>query len=527
MKKNVLALIFFFLTGLTNNLLAEQFIVKSSQKISFNSLKSLLHPLSEKYIDSIHDKGNLLLLDIDSRDLSLANKKFKELLDSGVFLYVVKNIKIKLGPLEIDDPKSNEQWALEKIGVEKAWEISSGSSDVTVAVIDTGIDWKHEDLVDRIWINEDEIEGDGIDNDNNNYIDDVRGFDFRDNDNDPMDLTSAKNPGHGTHCAGIIAATANNQKGISGVAPGISLMPVRFLGADGSGDLMGAVKAIDYAIDNGADIISASWGAEVSEAQMRPVLEAIERAEAKGVIFVAAAANNGKNNDLTAVYPSNAKTAISVSASQEDDNKPSWSNYGRRKVSLAAPGVKILSTLPDNKYGLLSGTSMATPAVAGLVALLVSHSKTMKQKLTAPQIKAIMQATGEDVNIETACHCRISAAKALEHLDKQVLTIVPFAQTIDPENKIKLEGLFGSGVYKFYSSDSQIASVSDTGEVVGKSPGNFSVMISDDSGLEAVSKNFYVENQRPQAPKCPFQNPQICVILCDYKPELEFCQNIL
>ena len=412
-----------------------EYIVKIKRSSSFNQAQAGIESIIGKQIIDKHNSGRLLLIELNknSRDEFI---KFHKLKKSNLVQYIIPNIKLHAFIQQPNDPEISNQWALEKIKIIEAWQHTRGREDITVAVIDTGIDWQHEDLSDRIWINNKEIPSNNIDDDNNGYIDDVRGWDFfGQGDNDPLDETSTKNPGHGTHCAGIIAASANNNKGISGAAPLVKLMPIRFLGADGSGNLMSAVKAIDYAINNGAQVISASWGAEVQAAQMKPVLEAIERANKKDIVFVAAAANNGSSNDIKEVYPANAPSdnVISVSASQSDDNKPTWSNFGQATVSLAAPGANILSTLPGNKYGNLSGTSMATPLVAALSALILSQAKDLNITLKPEDIKAILQATGENVSIETACNCRVSAAKALAHLDEKKLLLFHLQKLYNPQ----------------------------------------------------------------------------------------------
>ncbi|NBX83967.1 hypothetical protein EBQ90_12935 [bacterium] len=287
--------------------------------------------------------------------------------------YVVENFKLKALQLP-NDPEISKQWSVGKVRAAEAWSQGVGSRGVVVAVIDTGVDFKHPDLQDNIWNNKKETPGNGVDDDQNGYVDDVHGYDFFADDADPNDETSGQNPGHGTHCAGIVGAVGDNGKGITGMSQQVSIMVLRFLGANGTGDLMNAVKSIDYAIKNGAQIISASWGAAVGAAQAQPISEAIGRANDAGVLFVAAASNDGKNNDKYEVYPANTPlpNMITVAASTSSDGKPSWSNFGQGKVSVSAPGEAIYSTLPQEKFGELSGTSMATPLVSGLAALMLS-----------------------------------------------------------------------------------------------------------------------------------------------------------
>ncbi|MBX7230750.1 MAG: S8 family serine peptidase [Bdellovibrionales bacterium] len=306
------------------------------------------------------------------------------------------------------DPKFNQQWGMNQIGVVNAWQKTKGSPEMVVAVIDTGVDYTHEDLVDNIWRNPKETGLDangkdkstnGVDDDGNGFIDDVVGWDFAANDNKPYDLystfeqilTGQGNPGHGTHCAGNVGARADNGKGIVGVAPNIKIMAIRFISEKGQGTTADAIKAIRYAVDNGAKVLSNSWGSEGEDPKdpdNQALKDAISYAEAKGVLFIAAAGNGhqgvGYNNDTdrAPAYPSsyNNDIIVSVAAIDERNNLGSFSNWGLRSVDLAAPGVKVFSTVPNQRYQdtigsffgqqiTWDGTSMATPHVAGAAAL--------------------------------------------------------------------------------------------------------------------------------------------------------------
>lgn len=252
--------------------------------------------------------------------------------------------------------------------VSDAWDITTGSKSILVAVIDTGVDYNHPDLADNIYTNPKEIPGNKIDDDKNGYVDDVHGYDFANNDGDPMDGN-----GHGTHCAGTIGAVGNNMLGVAGINWHVTILPVKFLGDDGSGSTTNAIKAIDYAVQSGAKVLSNSWGALL--AYSAPLLKAIKRAEAAGVTFVAAAGNDGINNEKYPTYPASydASNIISVAAIDPATGLlASFSNYGSKSVDIAAPGVNILSTYPNSGYAFMSGTSMATPHVAGALALMLS-----------------------------------------------------------------------------------------------------------------------------------------------------------
>jgi thermitase len=255
-----------------------------------------------------------------------------------------------------------ELWGMRAINAPKAWNNGwKRSKNGVVAVIDTGIDYQHEDLKESRWLNP------TPDPDKN----DLFGYDFLHNTGDPMDDNE-----HGTHCAGTIAAVGNNMKGVVGVSWEGKLMALKFLDSTGSGVNSHAIKCIDYAIEHGARVISASWGGESND----PLLfEAIARAKDKKVVFVAAAGNDGNNNDQEQEreYPCSydLDNIISVMAVDKEDKVPEWSGFGKTRVHIAAPGVGILSCQPSDHYQKLDGTSMATPHVAGAVALLLSQPK--------------------------------------------------------------------------------------------------------------------------------------------------------
>ncbi|MFM8577893.1 MAG: S8 family peptidase, partial [Planctomycetaceae bacterium] len=258
------------------------------------------------------------------------------------------------------------------IDAPEAWDVTTGSRNVVVAVIDTGVDYSHPDRAAHVWTNPGEVAGDGNDNDRNGFVDDVRGWDFRNNDSNPMD-----DQGHGTHVAGTIGAVGNNGTGVAGVAWQVSIMALKFLGADGSGSTSAAVAAVNYATrmkrDFGVNIVATnnSWGGGGSSTSLRDAITAGGQA---GILFIAAAGNESNNNDAAPSYPASytSEAVISVAATDRSNRLASFSNYGATSVDLAAPGVSILSTTPNNTYASYSGTSMATPHVTGAVALLAA-----------------------------------------------------------------------------------------------------------------------------------------------------------
>jgi len=249
-----------------------------------------------------------------------------------------------------------------------AWDLTTGSSDIVVAVIDTGVDYTHPDLVGNLGPFPLELPGNHLDDDGNGWIDDVYGVDFVNHDSDPMD-----DEGHGTHVSGTIAARGNNGLGVTGVSWHSKIVALKFLDDTGYGDTSDAVAALDYAVANGIRISNNSWG---GSGYSQAMYDAIAASQSIGHLFVAAAGNDGSNNDVVSDYPSGyaLSNIISVAATNNIDELASFSNFGFTTVDLAAPGVGVYSTLPGNSYGLANGTSMATPHVTGAVALLMSYA---------------------------------------------------------------------------------------------------------------------------------------------------------
>jgi thermitase len=343
-----------------------------------------------------------------------------------------------------------------------------------------------------------------------------------------MDKTGSANPGHGTHCAGIVGATGLVDGGVIGLSPEVSMMPLRFLGEDGSGDLNAGIKAIDYAIEKKVDIISASWGATIGRAQAQPLVDAVKRADDAGLIFIVAAANDGRNNDSTEVYPANSgfPNTISVAASGPNDEKPSWSNYGKRTVHVAAPGLNIMSSLPGNKYQNLSGTSMATPLVSGLVAFLKAQDKS----LTGAQVRALLQLTGAKVQIETACNCRVDALSSVEMLLGNKMWITPAAGTLGVGETLKFEGTKGKAPFTFAVSNSSVGSIAADGTFTASAKGTTQVTVTDADGQTSTSLDIVVADKSATPPPggggaCPIGDQQMCDILCQIQPTLPFCNQ--
>ncbi len=306
------------------------------------------------------------------------------------------------------DPDQGSAWGISKVSADKAWAKQKGSKSVIVAVIDTGIDYTHQDLAFNIWRKAAPTNNTGVDSVGDGITGDVVGWDFVHNDNLPFDDNQ-----HGTHCAGVIGAVGNNGTGISGVNQRVSVMAVKFLSGEGSGDTASAVKAIDYAVSRGAKVLSNSWGGKGDDGTNGALKDAVARAGAAGVLFVAAAGNDSTNNDSEATFPAsyNLENMVTVAATNETDGIAFFSNTGAKSVHVGAPGTNIYSTVPGNKYAKLSGTSMACPHVAGEAALIWAQFpsadyKEVKRRilesgdsLTALDGKTL---TGKRINVEKA-----------------------------------------------------------------------------------------------------------------------------
>ena len=291
------------------------------------------------------------------------------------------------------------------IDAPEAWAIQTGSPETVIAVIDTGIDYNHPDLAANIWINEDEIPDNGIDDDNNGFIDDVRGWNFLDDNNDPMDKT-----GHGTKVAGTIGAIAND-RGVVGVNHHVRLMPIRFTYSS-YGRTSLAIRSLEYAVANGASISNNSWGTSRFSAGL---MAAIENARDAGHIFVASAGNDQLNADLRNRFPANYEvdSVVSVAATDNRDQLARFSSYGHRTVDLAAPGVNILSTSRDGGYSTRSGTSMAAPHVTGIVGLIKSQFPTWSYREIIDQLHASVDVI-PGLAGKTSTSGRANAASALD-----------------------------------------------------------------------------------------------------------------
>jgi len=308
-----------------------------------------------------------------------------------------------------NDPDYSEQWYLQQINASDAWDVATGTRNVVVAVLDSGIDLDHPDLVGNLWTNPGEIAGNGVDDDRNGYVDDNRGWDFVQDDNTPDPNRggsySVDGVAHGTVIAGLIGAVGNNGEGVAGVSWKTRIMSIRILDDVGSGESMNATKAIEYAIANGADVINLSFtGYEVDPQFERAVNEAY----VAGIPIVAAVGNmngGGLNVDETPVYPAcfeGEKTdwVIGVAATTREDTKAVFSNYGANCTEISAPGEDLYGVMyqsddwadfPDYYRDGWSGTSVAAPLVTGAIALL----KSAYPSLTPSLLRTVLQLSAD------------------------------------------------------------------------------------------------------------------------------------
>ncbi len=319
-----------------------------------------------------------------------------------------------------NDPMLGDQWALfnmgQREGKEKAdinaalaWSKTHGSDRVVVAVLDSGVDYTHPDLMENMWLRPGDVPA--YMDDHLGTVDDVRGFNAVDNLRDPMD-----DNGHGTHCAGIIGAVGNNNEGIAGVNWKVEIMPLKFMSSTGVGTTKDAIEAINYVINRKragvpVRIISASWG---STRRSKALEDVIRKAGQEGILFIAASGNSSVDTDRRPHFPSSYKldNLVAVAALTRKDALAGFSNFGAQSVHIAAPGAEILSTWLNGQYREASGTSMATPVVSGVAALVLS----LEPDLTVEQLRARLLGSVDKLDAldgKVTSGGRINAARAV------------------------------------------------------------------------------------------------------------------
>jgi subtilisin family serine protease len=410
-------------------------LVRFKPGTNLEMIRALAASNHDKVVDDIESVDGLVAIDdLDDADAQTVASQYASM---GNVEYAEANDIIKLddpapgdksddvdsNTYEVgspNDPQFADQWALHNQGQKggkeradidavKAWAKTQGSKDVVVAVLDTGVDYNHVDLRANMWTRPDEVPA-YVDNELG-AMDDMHGFDIDMNLGDPMD-----DNGHGTHCAGVIGAEGNNGVGIAGINWHVRIMPLKFLGRGGFGSTKAAIEAINYAIDrkkHGVNlrVISASWG---STSKSKALGDVIKAAGDAGILFVAAAGNNGTDNDKRPHYPSNydLPNVISVAATDSSDNLTSFSNYGLKTVHIAAPGKDIKSTWLNDAFRDASGTSMATPQVSGVAALIIAANPNISvAKLKDRLLRSVDKL--DSLSGKVATGGRLNAAKAL------------------------------------------------------------------------------------------------------------------
>jgi len=368
---------------------------------------------------------------------------------------------------EVNDPQVGKQWFVKKIELDKAWDITKGKKNVVISIVDSGIDWTHEDLLDNIWVNPGEIPNNGIDDDKNGFIDDVNGWDFVGNldaqqisagiiqpDNDTKPTATGGNT-HGTHVSGCAASVNDNEIGVTGSSFNCSILPVK-VGSDNFKSYRYLVKSwegVQYSINMGVDIINCSWGGFGYSPLGQDI---VNQAYDLDIAMVAAAGNNGINVDVRPFYPASYDNVLSVGSTTSNDRKSGFSNYGM-KVDVYAPGSGIYATMPYNKYQNQSGTSMASPVTAGVVALLKSYKPGWDVDKLFTQLRTTCDPiVGTNEDNRPLYFGRINAYKALAYNTGATANELPgmFIKNIVFESKTGISELEKSEKFKLVLKNS-------------------------------------------------------------------------
>lgn len=416
---------------------------KLDRKAARNTVRAKISDLNNDEIDDKYNnlgKGRLAKFKLDGISVKNALEKLRK---NPAILYAEPDYIVSKAGVP-NDARFDELWGMHNTGqtggvddadidAPEAWDISTGSRDVVVGVIDTGVEYNHPDLTANMWVNPGEIAGDGIDNDNNGFIDDVHGINAITNSGDPMD-----DNGHGTHVSGTIGATGNDGVGVAGVNHNVSIIGCKFLDGNGDGSTSDALTCIDYFVDlknnHNVDVstLNNSWG---GGGFSQALYDSITATSDANILFVAAAGNGGYDNDASPSYPSSYDhdSVLAVAGTNHTDAMYTSSQYGLTSVDIAAPARNVLSTVPGGGYSSFTGTSMATPHVAGAAALVLS----VNPELSAVELKELLMNSG-DANPategKTVSGKRLNIHNALLDADPSpgfTLKVTPNSNTIE------------------------------------------------------------------------------------------------
>lgn len=367
---------------------------EGATKSGFNLSKLSFSNLIERYgvkefyqpFKNIKDQRLNGVLRLEINDIYKVDELIKELIKNEQVEYA-ERIPLLKSTLTPNDPNYNSstQWSLFQVNASQAWDISTGSSSVTVAIVDDAVEITHDDLSGVTWTNTGEIPGNGIDDDNNGYIDDVNGYDVANDDNNPNPDAPISSYDHGTHVAGIAGAATDNSTGIASIGHNVSLIPVK--STNSATAVTHGYEGIIYAVSVGADVINMSWGGSGSSTTAQNI---ITYANDQGSLLIAAAGNDNVSNVF---YPAGYSEVMAVASTTFGDSKSSFSNYGSW-IDISAPGSAIYSTIPGNSYGTKQGTSMASPMVAGMAGLMLS----LNPSLSPDDIKACILSSADDID---------------------------------------------------------------------------------------------------------------------------------
>jgi subtilisin family serine protease len=442
---------------------------------------------------------NVYSVDMQSTSevLSLKKKALSEIayMEKDHLVHAIGKVTPKTIP---HDAQFNNQTEYHRTSVQDAWDTTQGSRNIVVAVSDTGVDMNHPDLRNNIWTNPGEIPDNGVDDDHNGFVDDVHGWDFVKQNNNPIDENN-----HGTHVSGIIGAEGNNDVGIAGINWQVSIMPVRFLDRNGSGYTSDGIATILYAARNGARIVNCSWGGDEASQALR---DAIQYSYSRGTLVVAAAGNSAQNLDTYPSYPGGLSAAgvVSVGSSSGAGELSDFSNYGLFGTLIAAPGSNILSSIRNEKWGRMSGTSMASPMVAGVAALILS---------VAPNLNilglrnAILNSTDdrEEYRDLIATSGDLNAQKAITQLSAG-FQVWPSRISLKTNSMFQFYPYGATGRVAWTVSPTTAGQIDGQGTFTPLAIGNATITATDSNGATASTIRISIEEMTKEARGCPQAN---------------------